>query len=343
MSDYQVSPGSSDEAMRRLAEQISEQIDQQLGRHRRRSDQPAPRSGRRTEAGVHSGNHVHYVVAPYSTILQGDLYAETRSASTDAHMDEVQRLLGTVLERLPEAGLNRRCERAVRQQAMSALSVAQGIQPQPRRLRRLLHKVSTALVTGIANGGPTHWPGSCSPSSSRPPCKHDERRTRDEHRSEPRRHHPPRPGLDLERESPSPVRADFRAADLPAALVQGRPDLPGLQGRGEGRQNPLTKQLRTLRVTNPELLRELARYRAHPPCGPVDVCRIDPARTEAPVPLLLRPQDEQVVHRQRVLGDVTGEVLSGALAWKNSEEVGQCADDRGPFARDCPAQGNVDR
>lgn len=155
MPDNQFNHGD-DEAIRRLAEQITEQIDQQLERHRRRPDLPAPRSARRSQEGVHSGNHVHHIVAPYTTIFQGDVYTDTVQAgspSTDARLDEVQRMLRTILERLPETGLDRKCERAVRRQTMTALSEAQGVQPQPRQLRRLLHKVSTALVTGIASGG----------------------------------------------------------------------------------------------------------------------------------------------------------------------------------------------
>lgn len=150
MPAYQVNPSDShDELCRRVTEDLTAQLDEHL---QRRPPRPAPR-GRK--AGVHSGNHVHHVVAPHTTIFINTVYAPSGGpgSSSEASLRAVQQALHTVLERLPEAGLDRPHERAVRRQATEALRETEGIQPRRRRLRRLLHSLSTALVTGIASSG----------------------------------------------------------------------------------------------------------------------------------------------------------------------------------------------
>ncbi|GAB3286870.1 hypothetical protein [Parasphingorhabdus pacifica] len=148
--------GEHDDRWRRLTEQIAKQVDEQLSRRMRRPGERPPRPAplRGTDSAYH-GNRVHYYVQR-STVFNGDVQAGTSNtgpSSVDAHMVEVRRALRTVLERLPEAGLGSRAERAVRKQAGRALRECEGVQPQRSVLRRLVGQVSTALVTSTASGG----------------------------------------------------------------------------------------------------------------------------------------------------------------------------------------------
>ncbi|GAA2819584.1 hypothetical protein [Saccharopolyspora taberi] len=150
MPDYEVSP--QDDPAERLTEQITAQIDAHLRERVRRIDQQPP-------AGT-GDSHIHLMTRHHTTIITGTVYTHTINTGGGADADDpavaqLQRVLRQVLQRLPEAGLSRRAERAVRRRVVEAMEASSQIQdPQPaHRLRSLVGQVSTALVTGIASGG----------------------------------------------------------------------------------------------------------------------------------------------------------------------------------------------
>lgn len=93
-----------------------------------------------------AGTHVHLV--PWHLPFSG-----TRASGRVDEVTQVEGALRVVLQRLSEAGLQPPDERAVRRHAEAALKEACVVQPQRRRLRQLLHRVSSALVAGTASNG----------------------------------------------------------------------------------------------------------------------------------------------------------------------------------------------
>lgn len=133
---------TTDDATRRLVEAITEQIEGHV-QHRVR---PRPAVRRSTAPRVHQ--------APtHLTVFTGNVYAQSLHTGNAASDDIVQarRKLQTVLDRLPEAGLSQDTECSVRRDLGEALAETDRVQPQPRQLRRLIIKISTALV--MAGGG----------------------------------------------------------------------------------------------------------------------------------------------------------------------------------------------
>lgn len=147
--------GEHDDRWRRLTEQIVKQVDQRLPRRMRHPGERPPRpAALRDTDSSHHRNRVHYVRR--STVFNGGIHAggiTAGSSCVDTRVAEARRVLSIVLERLPEAGLSSRDERAVRKQVGKALRECEGVRPRWSVSRRLVGRVSTALVASTASGG----------------------------------------------------------------------------------------------------------------------------------------------------------------------------------------------
>lgn len=149
----QFQPGDRDrhdEVVDRVAERLAAQIAEQISAHlAARPPRPAPRPAV-PQPGVHTMPRPTVIRTEFhGTVIAGAIHTGTTAA--DADVRRAQAALQTVLDRLGEAELPRRAERAVRKQATAALTETHRIvQPQPGQLRRVLHPVATALVTATA-------------------------------------------------------------------------------------------------------------------------------------------------------------------------------------------------